>query len=148
LHEIAAAQLAVERQIEQREFALAIANFEANPIAQMSLSLSGAFCPTSLPLFQGSRRPDIAVGANMLNSYCFKGSSESEIHLMEGIPTGRQFSVLRFNRANSAGDLERVITTPNSHWSPSALRTEEMNFPFGPTAIAVFGAEMPQVRHS
>jgi hypothetical protein len=31
LHEIAAAQFAVERQIEQREFALAITNFEANP---------------------------------------------------------------------------------------------------------------------
>jgi hypothetical protein len=91
LQEIAAAQLAVERQIEQRELALAI--------AQMSLSLSGAFCPTSFPLFQGSRRPDTTGDANILNSYCFKGSSKREIHPIGGIPTGRQISMCQFDSA-------------------------------------------------
>jgi len=43
LHEIAAAQLAVDRQIEQRELALSIAQLKANPNCPMSLSLSGAF---------------------------------------------------------------------------------------------------------
>jgi hypothetical protein len=46
LHEIAAAQLAVDRQIEQREFALAIAQLEAN-----------AYCP-NLPEFERCVLPD------------------------------------------------------------------------------------------
>src|SRR6266446_6150271 len=46
LHEIAAAQLAVDRQVEQRELALAIAQLEAN-----------AYCP-NLPEFERCLLPD------------------------------------------------------------------------------------------
>lgn len=90
----AAAQLTVGGQMSSRR----------TRIAQMSLSLSGAFCPTSAPLFQGSRRLDIRVGDNILNSYYLKKSSEVEIHLIKGIPTGWRFSVPRFDHANSARD--------------------------------------------
>ncbi|MEA3142451.1 MAG: hypothetical protein QOK23_4620 [Gammaproteobacteria bacterium] len=55
-------------------------------MAQMSRSVSGAFCSTSLPLLQGSRQSEIAAGANMMNSHLLYGSSKREIHAAEGIP--------------------------------------------------------------
>jgi hypothetical protein len=54
-NEVAATQLAVDAQVEQRELAYPVLHLKLTRSAQMSLSLNGAFCPTILPLFHGSR---------------------------------------------------------------------------------------------
>ena len=41
----------------------------------------------------------------------FEGASKREIHLIEGIPTGRQISIQRFNNAGLEGDHECVMST-------------------------------------
>jgi hypothetical protein len=53
LHEIAAAQLAVDRQIEQRELALAIARLEANPYRPNLPEFERRFLPDQLSLVPG-----------------------------------------------------------------------------------------------
>ena len=56
--EVASAQLAVDAEVEQGNRASSRTRpsiWRRTRSAQMSLSLKGAFCPTSLPLFQGSR---------------------------------------------------------------------------------------------
>jgi hypothetical protein len=55
IDEIAAAQLAVDGEIEHRQISNMMGVLQKIRIAQMSLGSSGGFCPISLPLFQGSR---------------------------------------------------------------------------------------------
>ena len=55
LHQVAGAELAVDRQIEQSEFPHALCQLKTYPDRQISFRRTGAFCPTSLPLFQGSQ---------------------------------------------------------------------------------------------
>jgi hypothetical protein len=89
LHEIAAAQLAVDGQVEQREVALTVEHFKANANSPNIFEFQRGFLADQFALFQGSRRPDITVGDNILNSYCVKGRSKRESHRLEGISTGR-----------------------------------------------------------
>jgi hypothetical protein len=53
--EIAATQFAVDPQVEEGEFTDPPLHLESHAKCQISLSLNGAFCPTILPLFHGSR---------------------------------------------------------------------------------------------
>ena len=53
LHEIAAAQFAVERQIEQRELALAITQLKANPNRPNVPEFERCFLPDQLALVPG-----------------------------------------------------------------------------------------------
>ena len=76
-------------------------------IAQMPLSLSGAFFTDKLSLL-----PRIA--AARFNGWCqnlellqFERRSKREFHMFDGIPNSRQISMLRFNSACLAGDGER-----------------------------------------
>ena len=54
-HETASAQLAVDAEIKQGEFPRSALHFQATRMDQISFNLKGAFWPTNLPLFQGSR---------------------------------------------------------------------------------------------
>jgi hypothetical protein len=47
----------------------------------------------------------------MMNSYYLKGSPKREIHPIEGIPTGRQISMIRFYSADFSGGSEWVKPT-------------------------------------
>jgi hypothetical protein len=53
-NEIAAPQLAFDRQVEHCQLSYSVRDLQANPHAQISCNLKGGFGPTSLPLFQGS----------------------------------------------------------------------------------------------
>jgi hypothetical protein len=54
-HQVATAQLAVDAQVQQRQIAEAVLLLHARAHRQTSLGLNGAFCPTSFPLFHGTR---------------------------------------------------------------------------------------------
>ena len=54
-NEVAAAKLAVDSQVEQSELAHSILHLKTNAERPDVLELNGAFWPTILPLFQGSR---------------------------------------------------------------------------------------------
>jgi len=54
LHEITGSELAVDGKVEQCEFPSPLAELQSNANGPYVLELSGAFWPTSLPLFQGS----------------------------------------------------------------------------------------------
>src|ERR1017187_7668181 len=69
LHEIAAAQFAVERQIEQREFALAITNFEANPNRPNVPEFERHFLPNQLAFIPGIAAARYNGDANMPSPY-------------------------------------------------------------------------------
>ncbi len=58
---VTAAQLAVDRQVEQRKIARARLYLELGPIDQTWLGRSGGFAPTSFPLFQGGRRAGVSA---------------------------------------------------------------------------------------
>jgi hypothetical protein len=114
LQEIAAAQLAVERQIEQRELALAIAQFEANPNRPNVPEFERCFLPDQLSLV-----PEIAAaryngGCQHLELLLFEGGSKREIHPIGGIPTGRQISMCKFDSAGLTRAYQRVIMTVSS----------------------------------
>ena len=66
---IAAAQFAVDGEIEQREISGAMIQLQSNRMAQISFSFSGGFCPRSLPLFHGIARPPDFVSVSMNNSF-------------------------------------------------------------------------------
>jgi len=53
VNKVAAAKLAVDGEIEQRELPNALVKLKVNAVAQMSFSFRGAFWPTSFPLFHG-----------------------------------------------------------------------------------------------
>ena len=55
LHQVATAELRVDREVEQDEVPVRCRSCRRIRIAQMSRSFSGAFRPTSLPSFQGCR---------------------------------------------------------------------------------------------
>lgn len=44
-------------------------------IAQISLNFGGGFCPVSLPLFHGTRRPTVTFSDSMTISFGVKGDS-------------------------------------------------------------------------
>ena len=53
-HQIAGPQFAVQPKIKKRKFFCAVIKSKLYPDGPMSLSFSGAFCPTIFPLFHGS----------------------------------------------------------------------------------------------
>jgi hypothetical protein len=121
LHEIAAAQLAVDRQIEQRELAPSIAQLKANPNCPNVLEFERCFLTDKLSLI-----PRIA--AARFNGWCqhlellqFERSSKREIPIFDRIPTGRQISMLRFDSAGLACDREWVKSTHSGPSWPSAF---------------------------
>ena len=61
-HQIAPAQLAVDSEIEQREFPGSMIQLQSNSDGPISFSFSGGFWPISFPLFHGTTRPS-ALGA-------------------------------------------------------------------------------------
>jgi hypothetical protein len=74
-----------------------------------------------LPLFHGSRRTEIAVGANMLNSYCLKGSPKPEIHPSDGISTGRQIFVVDLTVTLYGVSAKRSSMTHGRRWEMTAI---------------------------
>ena len=54
-HEIAAAKPAMDAPVEERQLVYTVLDLQANPKCPDALSLNGAFWPTILPMFQGSR---------------------------------------------------------------------------------------------
>jgi hypothetical protein len=55
LHQVAGAEFAVDREIEQGEFSRALGQLKTYPDGPDLLEAQRRLCPTSLPLFRGSR---------------------------------------------------------------------------------------------
>jgi hypothetical protein len=110
LHEIGAAQFAVERQIEQREFALAIAQLQTNPDSPNVPEFQGRFLSDQLAFVPGlaAARYD---GCQHLELLLCEGSSKRESHPLEGISTGRQISPAQFDSADLEDERQRVMMT-------------------------------------
>ena len=92
LHEVAAAQLAADRQVEERQLALSICQFEPNANGPNFAKLERRLLADQLALVPGSTRPESMEDANIMNSCVALRSSEREIHAASGIATGRHIA--------------------------------------------------------
>ena len=65
-HQITAAQLAVDRQVEHGHVADVMCIWRWNRMGQISFALSGGFWPTSLPSFQDSRVWSVSMSGSLV----------------------------------------------------------------------------------
>jgi len=101
LHKIAAAQLAVERHIEQREFALVSGDLEANPNCPNIPEFERCFLPGQLTFVPGIAAATYNGGWQHLELLRFEGSSKGEINRLESHDQHRFRSAIQHVRTGS-----------------------------------------------
>lgn len=88
-NEVATPELAVDAQVEERQLAHAVLHLESHPKCPDVLELEWSFCPTILPLFQGSRWTALATDP-MMGSHRVKGSTRCAGHRVQALPCVNQ----------------------------------------------------------
>jgi hypothetical protein len=74
-------KLAVDGKVELRELSLTVAELQADTDCRdFSFSLNGAFWPTRLPLFQGSRAARSFATGSLVGSCCLRNNQFASTH--------------------------------------------------------------------
>src|SRR5215212_3162617 len=93
LYQIASAQLAVDREMNSARSRVRSVIWRRTRIAQISLSFSGAFCPTSFPLFHGSRDGRMPADGSMRGSSLLKKSHSVPLGATDAVDPNRPVSL-------------------------------------------------------